>query len=174
MFVHDFTFTDAPAFEVRQRLIAEPTKWLASAVNAANQVEDKLIVSLGAGIKSVSLKKRVEIEVSTPRTRGDVLVIPVSWSATGVKELFPKMQADLEIAPFGPDKTQLVFLGTYDAPLGPIGRKVDAALLHRIAEASVRTFLELIANALQQAHYAGLGINQTNIGGKAVKTMSTV
>ena len=61
------------------------------------------------------------------------------------------MLADLIVAPLGSTRAQLTFRGSYDPPLGPVGEVLDRALLHRVAESSVKAFMDRIANALSRA-----------------------
>jgi len=75
-------------------------------------------------------------------------VMPLRWSATGPTELFPVMEADLEIAPLGEHESQLRLSGSYDPPLGPVGRRLDRLLLHQLAEATVRALLGQLVAAL--------------------------
>ena len=56
------------------------------------------------------------------------------------------------VADLGTDFTQVVLRGTYDPPLGAVGRALDRTLFHRIAEASVKRFLDRIALALEAEH----------------------
>lgn len=60
------------------------------------------------------------------------------------------MDADLLLAPLGTQLTQLALRGSYRPPLGALGRAADRALLHRIAEASVKGFVDRIARALEE------------------------
>ena len=76
------------------------------------------------------------------------LVLPIRWTASGVSGLFPALEADLEVAPLGPDRTQLAMSARYEPPFGPIGRAIDRAVLFRVAEATLKDFLDRVANAL--------------------------
>jgi hypothetical protein len=74
--------------------------------------------------------------------------VQLRWSASGPTELFPVMEADLEIAPMGARQSQLGFSGSYDPPLGSFGRQLDRLLLHQLAEATVRAMLRQLVEAL--------------------------
>lgn len=74
--------------------------------------------------------------------------MPLKWSATGPTVLFPVMEADLEIAPLGAHQSQLSFSGSYDPPLGSVGRQLDRLLLHQLAEATVRALLKRLVSEL--------------------------
>jgi hypothetical protein len=58
------------------------------------------------------------------------------------------MVADLEITPLGAEESQLRLSGSYDPPLGPVGRQLDRLLLHQLAEATVRALLGQLVAAL--------------------------
>jgi predicted RNA methylase len=41
-------------------------------------------------------------------------------------------------------------MGSYDPPFGFVGRRADVLLLHRIAEASIRSFLVRVSRNLER------------------------
>ena len=47
--------------------------------------------------------------------------------ADGRPGLFPALEADLEVAPLAPDRTQLAMSARYVPPLGPLGKAIDRA-----------------------------------------------
>ena len=51
----------------------------------------------------------------------------------------------------GPDQVMLTLMGRYEPPMGAVGRSVDRLVLHRIAEACVRSFLHRTAANLELA-----------------------
>jgi hypothetical protein len=74
--------------------------------------------------------------------------LALRWEATGVGgALFPVLDADLTLAPDGMG-TVLRLAGSYRPPLGPLGQALDRAILHRVAEATIRTFLARVAAQL--------------------------
>jgi hypothetical protein len=60
------------------------------------------------------------------------------------------MHAELVIYPLTATETQLELAGTYEPPLGLVGRAIDSTLLHRIAEASVLQFVQEVARYLRE------------------------
>ena len=75
------------------------------------------------------------------------------WAAAGATGLFPSLDADLEVAPLGPHRTQLAMSARYVPPLGAVGRAIDRAVLFRVAEATLKDFLDHVAEAMSaQAH----------------------
>ena len=94
------------------------------------------------------IARKVEIEFSEPVRMPSKTVIPLHWTAAGATGLFPALDADLEIAPLWPARTQLAMSARYVPPLGAIGRAIDRAVLFRVAEATLKDFLDRVAEAL--------------------------
>ena len=95
------------------------------------------------GIGGLSKLVRVQVrELSwTDRSAG----LALRWEAIGVgSELFPVLDADLKLA-VRLEGTVLTMAGTYRPPLGPLGEALDRAILHRVASATVRSFLARVA-----------------------------
>ncbi|MDQ1483922.1 MAG: hypothetical protein QOF35_1998 [Actinomycetota bacterium] len=148
MLVYDFTHIPLPIAEVRHRLlVAVGGLWQQVAEAAYDEGED-LLSRVGPFGPVPGLSKAVSVRAGSVRERGDGFVMPLRWSATGNTELFPVMQADLEIAPLGAQESQLRFSGSYDPPLGSLGRHLDRLLLHQLAEATVRALLSQLVAAL--------------------------
>ena len=121
--------------------------------DAAHEPHANGAVASAAGYSAAQVAPRflnetVTLDVGRPVRSPNKTTIPLSWRATGAPGLFPVMNADLIIARLGPDMAQLGFSGSYEAPGGTIGQAIDQALLHRIAESSVKTFVDRIAEAV--------------------------
>src|SRR6202011_5210591 len=79
---------------------------------------------------------------------GDVTQLAVTWRATFIERLFRVMVGMVELAPLDRNVTRLCVSGMYEPPLGPLGKQLDDALLHRVAEATVKELAESIAKRL--------------------------
>jgi hypothetical protein len=90
----------------------------------------------------------VIIKLGTPFRIASKTILPMSWQATGAEKLFPSLEADVEVAALGASRTQLSVSARYRPPLGPVGRVIDKALLHRVAEATIKDFLDRAGEAL--------------------------
>lgn len=80
--------------------------------------------------------------------------LPLTWERIGMEGLLPRLEADLEVGPLGGGRTQLAISARYRPPLGAVGRAVDRVLLHRVAEATVKDFLDRVGAAIM-AEVAG-------------------
>jgi hypothetical protein len=149
MFVR--AFTDVPAaFDVAEEaLLRAPETWVPGLASDADFRGENLLAEVGVGPPGRRIDKRVEITMGRPMRFPSKTVVPVTWRATGPKGLFPELDGDLEIAPFGPSHSQLSLSARYTPPLGLAGKVVDRALLHRVAEATVKDFVERTAEALE-------------------------
>lgn len=86
--------------------------------------------------------KDVLMSVGTARIRSDGAAFPVTWRATGPTSIFPKMEADVVVAPEGDDCSLVVFEGSYDPPFGMIGSAADRLGLNRVAELTVASWFD--------------------------------
>jgi hypothetical protein len=146
MFVYYFVYVDRPFREVEKELLdrfEELGAWASAAYRDGEQIRARLAVN-----KTPLLAKEVSLQVGEPIRAHAHTTVPLMWDATGSSSLFPRMLADLIVAPLGASRAQLTFRGSYDPPLGAVGEALDRAVLHRVAEASVKGFMDRIAEAL--------------------------
>jgi hypothetical protein len=143
MFVRHYVDLPVPAEQVERLILGDPAAWLPSIAGQATDHAGVLLAEVG--VESGRLTREVRVDVGEPvRLEGSVL-LPVTWRAARLEALFPVLEADLQVAAVGPRRTQLSLNGRYQPPLGAVGRALDRTLLHRIAEATVRDFLERVA-----------------------------
>jgi hypothetical protein len=111
---------------------------------------ERLLAEVGFALdREHRLDKRVEIEFGEPYRIPSKTLLPMAWKPAGAEQLFPAMDADLEVAPLGPSRTQLSISARYRPPMGVVGRALDRALLHRVAEATIKDFLDRVGEALR-------------------------
>ena len=147
MFIYYFVHLNRSFDEARGRLL-EVLSGLDGMAAAAYREGEEIRARIGV-VESPAVAKTVRLEVGEPVGEDGTMLLPVVWEATGTPGLFPRMEAEVVLAALGPALTQLSLRGSYRPPLGPIGRVLDRALLHRVAEASVKGFVDRIARALQ-------------------------
>ena len=56
--------------------------------------------------------------------------------------------ANIELGLLGEDRTQLAISARYQPPLGVVGHAIDRVLLHRVAEATLKDFLDRVGQAI--------------------------
>jgi hypothetical protein len=93
--------------------------------------------------------KLVEVRFKSLVKRDDYAGLAVRWEATGTGgALFPALDADIAVTPADEETSILRFAGSYRPPLGALGMALDTAILHRVARATARTFLNRVAAAI--------------------------
>ena len=153
MFIYYFVHLSRPFGEARGNLL-EVLSGLDGMAVAAYRDGEEIRARIGVG-ESPAVAKTVRLEVGEPVGEEGTMLLPIVWEATGTPGLFPRMEAEVVLAALGPVLTQLSLRGSYRPPLGPIGRVVDRALLHRVAEASVKGFVDRVARTIEGAILSG-------------------
>lgn len=145
MFVYFYVQIERPFEEVEPqllRMLPGLRGWAEQAYRDGEHLYARI------GTRKGKFAKTIEMTVGEPARGASETWIPVEWEATGMPGLFPRMQADIVVATVGPTLTQIALRGSYRVPLGKVGAALDRTLLHRIAEASVKSFVDRIAEAV--------------------------
>ena len=147
MFARYFVELPMDPARVEAALLRDPHAWLPGLAGKANFHGDALLAEVGFG-EDVRVARRVAIEIGEPVKMPSKTVVPLRWTAAGASGLFPSLDADLEIAPLGPHHSQLAMSARYVPPLGALGRAIDRTLLFRVAEATLKDFLDRVRDSL--------------------------
>jgi hypothetical protein len=150
MFVRYFVEIDLPFERAERALLSSPHIWLPGIARAAEHRGTMLLSEVGFGSPGYRVSKLVQIELAPPVRFPSKTELPMSWRAAGPERLFPTLDADLEVAPLGPARIQLSISARYRPPLGAVGRTMDRVLFHRIAEATVKDFVDRAGAAIER------------------------
>jgi hypothetical protein len=145
VFIHYYTHVGLPVEAVMASIesLREPmSAWAGIAYRQGEELRSR--VGPGSGVPA----KEVTFELGLPLDRDDSATYPIAWHASGAGALFPRLQAELAVAPLAPELTVLTLQGTYDPPLGVVGRFLDRAGLGLMAEATVKNWLDRVADAI--------------------------
>lgn len=148
MFVRYFLELPVPADVVEKALLDHPDAWVPGLLRAAEDRGHRLLAEVGFDVEPGRIDKEVEITLGSPYHTPAKTLLPMTWRATGLERLFPQLDADLEVAALGPARTQLSISARYRPPMGAVGRVLDRAMLHRVAEATVKDFLDRVGERL--------------------------
>lgn len=157
MFARYFVEIPLDPETVERALTQDPGHGLTRIAVVAHHRGDTLLAEVGFG-ERVRVARQVSLVLDAPIRAAGKTVIPLRWRPTDAPGLFPALEADLEVAPLAPNRTQLAISARYDPPLGMIGKMVDRSILHRVAEATIKDFLDRVADSL--IHQAELGERQ--------------
>jgi len=140
-----------PRAALEKALLSAPESLIPSIASFADDRGQHLLAEVGFPVDGHRVSKNVAIDVGAPVANAGKTWIPITWRATGPTGLFPVLDADLEFASLGPELTQLALSGRYQPPLGLVGRTIDKALLSRVAEATIKDFVDRLARAIEAA-----------------------
>jgi len=149
MFVRYYVEIPLPPELVLVTLARDATGWMPGLAGEAHRHGEAILASVGFDLGALHVGKRVRLDVGMPVRVNGRHLIPLAWRATGAGALFPALDADLEIAPLGPHATQLAIAGRYEPPLGTLGRVANRALLHRVAEGTIKRFLDGVRSTIE-------------------------
>jgi hypothetical protein len=148
MFIQDFRIVDRPFKDFAEAVESAGGTLLGEALDLTRKEGERLQARVAPATWPSALAKTVTIEPGPVRRFGDGILVAFSWEARGAESLMPRLYADLEVAPFGADQAALELRGWYEPPARFFGRMADKLLLHRLAESTVRAFLESVCDAV--------------------------
>jgi hypothetical protein len=148
MFIRYFTHVPVGLGVVQER-IEGVRSHLAEWAGVAYRDGEELRARVGP--EPTKFAKEVDLVIGPPEVRNAGVVFPLRWSATGAEALFPKLSANLILMHLGPEMTSVSLEGTYQPPLGPLGRAVDRVALRKFAEATVKDWVDRVAKAVSVA-----------------------
>lgn len=131
-------------------LAREPERVIGSHLGApwaASGLTAELSVELPSGRQ---LARQVEVRFGPLLEDDDALALPLWWQATDHPQLFPTFDGGLELRGDG-DGTELRLVGSYQPPLGNLGRFADGLVGHHVVTASLDGFLAEAATRLVAA-----------------------
>ena len=155
MFVRYYVEVSLPADRVERALLASPAEWLSVLAGAAQERGDVLLTEVGVGPLGTRLRRRVTILLGEPVRFPSMTSLPLTWEPVGLEGLLPRLDANLELGSLGGDRTQLAISARYRPPLGAVGQTLDRVLLHRVAEATVKDFLDRLGEAIADPTVSG-------------------
>lgn len=148
MFVHDFVAVDLPLETLVNAFRLTCTDdVLAAIVLDAWHREAGAMQNATATQPIRTPVPTVHAEIGAPRLWSDSVIVPILWRASG-DDWIPSVDADLELAPFGPHRSHLHLLGRYELPPGITRWSPEASLLNRLSVAVVRRTLDRISQHL--------------------------
>ncbi len=152
------------SFPVARARFAESVRgrWLTDASSRAYADGFCGLIRVGPFGAVVGASKLVKVQMVEPSPRGDAVVLPLRWEATGVMgRLFPVFDADLTLRPTEAGTTILALTGAYRPPLAGAGSGLDRLVLRRVARATVRSLLRQIEETLAEppGHAARAEVN---------------
>lgn len=150
-----YQYVNRPYTSVRTLLHDRPLELLRRATTSAVARTRELASNLRIELDGVELAVAVSMHLRGVHDDeglaglSPVTHVTIGWEAARSPSLFPLMSADLSAWPLTSFETQIALEGDYTPPLGMLGIAIDAAVGHRIAEATVHRLLEDVVEQIR-------------------------
>ena len=148
MFLKTVTELDVDFDRVRAALVGRPHRWLEGLADAAEAEGGRLLVDVGLDLGGREVTRHAWLEVGEAVASDRIASLPLGLHVESPEWLFPSLEGSLDAAWLGHGRTHLALTAQYAPPFGLVGRVVDRALLHRVAEAVAQRFVEGVAREL--------------------------
>lgn len=133
-----------PYNELEARLQAGPAEWLPGFERDGDRITGELVYEQGG----TRIRRRTEVRVGPIQRFAYGVTVQISWKGARHPEIYPELDGHLRLERRQPSGSSLRFDARYTPPAGRIGATVDRALMHHVAESSVRGFLTGVAELL--------------------------
>ena len=131
-----------PIETVTAALAAGPRQWLP-------RFNGPIHAQLHRRAAGIRYRKNVVVMVDQSLPAGENTLVPITWEATFIKELFPVMTGTVELAPADARATRLTVCGVCEPPLRSLGKHLDESLVHEVAMATVKELAESIGKRFE-------------------------
>ena len=150
MFIRYYLELPKSFAEVERALLTDPGSWLPGLATEAEDRGEILFIEVGFETTGdCRIGRKVQIEVGDPvSVASRSTMLPITWKPEDGSRALPQLDADIEISALGDERTHLAMSARYRPPFGMIGRAVDRAMMHRVAEATVKDFLDRVGDRL--------------------------
>jgi hypothetical protein len=148
LLLQDSADVSCPFELVRARLVSGGA-WFTPLATAAEEDGEALYLRIGPTWVSGRAARKVKVTLGSPHDRGEALVVPLSWRSSDLPGLFPVLDGDLELARLDAERCRVTLYASYVPPFGELGRHLDRAVLHRVAQSTASSFLARVASVLQ-------------------------
>lgn len=129
-------------------LRAGPARWLPGFEQEGERITARLALAR-AGRR---VGRRVEVRVGTVQRFGYGVTARLEWQDARRPRFYPRLEGHLRLERgSAEDRCRFRFDARYTPPAGALGGSVDRAVLHRLADATVRDFFSGVAQRLERA-----------------------
>lgn len=135
---------DKPFEALESILRAGPQQWLPGFQEEGGRSTGELAYEQ-AGSR---IKRRIEVRLGPVQRFAYGVTVHIQWKAARHSELYPELEGHLRLEGRQPSGSSLRLDARYAPPGGRLGATMDRALMHHVAESSVRDFLARVADLL--------------------------
>ncbi len=156
VFISDFLHVSVPFAQLALVLLDKDASWLGRLKVPSSTAIDGGEELHPSGVAAVTMRigpdgparQNVIVTAGKARLHQRAVIVPITWEPVGFRRLLPTLDADLELSELDNSTSRLAINGSYRVPLGHFGLGLDNVAMHRLAEATMRSFLHELHEAL--------------------------
>jgi hypothetical protein len=156
VFISDFLHVSVPFAQLAVVLLDKDAAWLrrlevasCAPIDGGKHVDPSGVAAVTMRIgPDGRARQSVIVTAGKARLHQRAVIVPITWEPVGFRRLLPTLDADLELSELDDSTSRLAINGRYRVPLGQVGLSLDNVAMHRLAEASMRSFLHELDKAL--------------------------
>lgn len=126
------------------RLREGPERWLPGFAGQGERISGELTFQQSGA----RVRRRIEVKIGPVQHFAYGVTVQVAWKGARHSELYPELEGHLRLERQGDGASMLRLDARYTPPGGRVGASVDRAVMHRVAESSVRDFVTGVAKLL--------------------------
>lgn len=157
-FVRYFVELDLPMAAVETGLDRLPAQWLAAAANKAHARALGFMLEADPNLGADLAGTVVDLGMEPAARRGSTTIRTMAWALIGPQSARPLLEADLELGSLGHGRCQLAVAGRYYVPGIGTNRRVDRGTAQRVGEATIKEFVDGLANIVEKLALEGPGL----------------
>jgi hypothetical protein len=152
--LHCYDYVNAPYARVREALTRDAVAIFQRATTAAAGRAGEIGATLRIELGPIQVGVDVKVDIRSTREEVDALGDPsthieFAWVAARAAGMFPSLDGTLSLLPLGAGETQIDLHARYRPPFGIVGQAIDAVAGRRVAEATLRRFVEEVSTRLR-------------------------
>ena len=164
-FLRYFVELELPMAAVEATLDQLPAEWLVAAANKAYDRALGFMLEADPRAGDDLAGAVVVLRMEPAARHGSTTIRTMAWALIGPHSAKPLLDADLELGSLGHRRSQLAVAGRYYAPGSGTNRHVDRGTSQRVGEATIKEFVDALADIVQTLALGGsFGTAATALG----------
>jgi hypothetical protein len=154
-FLRYFVELALPMAAVETAIDQLPAEWLVAAANKAHDRALGFTLEADPRAGDDLAGAVVVLGMQPVARRGSTTIRTMAWALIGPHSAKPLLDADLEVGSLGHRRSQLAVAGRYYVPGSGTNRYVDRGTAQRVGEATIKEFVDGLADIVQTLALGG-------------------
>jgi hypothetical protein len=154
-FLRYFVELELPMAAVETALDQLPAEWFVAVANKAHDRALGFMLEADPRAGDDLAGAVVVLSMEPAARHGSTTIRTLAWALIGPHSAKPLLDADLEVGSLGHRRSQLAVAGRYHVPGSGTNPHVDRGTAQRVGEATIKEFVDCLANLVQSLALGG-------------------